>query len=62
MDDLDLINSVELVEVMVNSIQNGAENHRLTILCVVDCAINGFIGDQISLSKGDALVFKNRIK
>ena len=31
-------------------------------VCVVDCAINGFIGDQISLSKGDALVFKNRIK
>ena len=32
--------------------------HRLTILfCVVDCALNGFIGDQISLSKGDALGF-----
>ena len=26
-------------------------------VCVVDCAINGFIGDQISLSKGDALGF-----
>ena len=26
MDDLDLINSVEQVEVMVNSIQKGAEN------------------------------------
>ena len=25
--------------------------------CVVDYAINGFIGVQISLSKGDALVF-----
>ena len=24
-------------------------------VCVVDCTINGFIGDQISLSKGDAL-------
>ena len=26
-------------------------------VCVVDCAIDGFIGDQISLSKGDALGF-----
>ena len=26
-------------------------------VCVVDCAINDFIGDQISLSKGDALGF-----
>ena len=26
MDDLDLINSVEQVEVMVNSLQKGAEN------------------------------------
>ena len=25
--------------------------------CVVDCALNDFIGDQISLSKGDALGF-----
>ena len=25
--------------------------------CVGDCALNGFIGDQISLSKGDALAF-----
>ena len=31
-------------------------------VCVVDCAIDGFIGDQISFSKGDALVSKNRIK
>ena len=27
MDDLDLINSVEQVEVMVNSTQAGAQNH-----------------------------------
>ena len=44
----------------------GWEKHDSTGLpssvCVVDCAINGFIGDQISLSKGDTLVFKNRIK
>ena len=26
-------------------------------ICVVDCAVNGFIGDQIILSKGDALGF-----
>ena len=26
-------------------------------VCVVDCAIDGFISDQISLSKGDALGF-----
>ena len=26
-------------------------------VCAVDCAINGFIVDQISLSKGDALGF-----
>ena len=32
-------------------------DHRLTILCVVVCAIGGFISDQISLSKGDALGF-----
>ena len=31
-------------------------------VCVVDCAIDGFIGDQISFSKGDALVSKNRVK
>ena len=32
--------------------------HRLTIpVCVVDSAINDFIGDQIRLSKGDALGF-----
>ena len=31
-------------------------------VCVMDCAINGFIGDQISLPKGDVLVFKNRKK
>ena len=32
MDDLDLINSVEQVEVMVNSIQKGAENQKLLLL------------------------------
>ena len=26
-------------------------------VCLVDCAIDGFISDQISLSKGDALGF-----
>ena len=31
-------------------------------VCVVDCAIDGFISDQISLSKGDALDFYNRMK
>ena len=46
--------------------ENGRKSFILGIglpssVCVVDCAINGFIGDQISLSKGDALVFKNRI-
>ena len=34
-----------------------ASYHSVTILCVVDCAINGLIGDKISLSKGDALGF-----
>ena len=32
MDDLDLINSVEQVEVMVNSIQKGAENQKILLL------------------------------
>ena len=33
MDDLDLINSVEQVEVMVNSIQKGAENQKNFCSC-----------------------------
>ena len=40
---------------------NGLSRARTTGLppsvCVVDCAINGFIGYQISLSKGDSLRF-----
>ena len=30
-------------------------------VCVVDCAVHGFIGNQIGLSEGDALGFKLNI-
>ena len=36
MDDLDLINSVEQVEVMVNSIQKGAENQKTSALVMLE--------------------------
>ena len=37
MDDLDLINSVEQVEVMVNSIRKGAENQKTSTLVMLKC-------------------------
>ena len=36
MDDLDLITSVEQVEVMVNSIQKGAENQKTSALVMLE--------------------------
>ena len=36
MDDLDFINSVEQVEVMVNSIQKGAENQKTSALVMLE--------------------------
>ena len=36
LDDLDLINSVEQVEVMVNSIQKGAENQKTSALVMLE--------------------------
>ena len=38
MDDLDLINSVEQLEVMVNSIQKGAENQKTSALVMLEIA------------------------
>ena len=43
MDDLDLINSVEQVEVMVNSIQKGAENQKTSALVMLDNLLGVFL-------------------
>ena len=43
MDDLDLINSVEQVEVMVNSIQKGAENQKTSALVMLENLLGVFL-------------------
>ena len=43
MDDLDLINSVEQVEVMVNSIQKGAENQNTSALVMLENLLGVFL-------------------
>ena len=42
MDDLDLVNSVEQVEVMVNSIQKGAENQKTSALVMLENLLGVF--------------------
>ena len=42
MDDLDLINSVEQVEVMVISIQKGAENQKTSALVMLENLLSVF--------------------
>ena len=43
MDDLDLINSVEEVEVIVNSIQKGAENQKTSALVMLENLLDVFL-------------------
>ena len=43
MDDLDLINSVEQVEVMVNSIQKDAENQNTSALVTLENLLGFFL-------------------
>ena len=43
MDDLDLINSVEQVEVMVNSIQKGTENQKASALVMLENLLGVFL-------------------
>ena len=43
MDDLDLINSVEHLEVMVNSIQKGAENQKTSALVMLENLLGVFL-------------------
>ena len=43
MDDLDIINSVEQVEVMVNSIQKGAENQKTSALVMLENLLGVFL-------------------
>ena len=43
MDDLDLINSVEQVEVMVNSTQTGAENQKTSALVMLENLLGVFL-------------------
>ena len=43
MDDLHLINSVEEVEVMVNSIQKGAENQKTSALVMLENLFGVFL-------------------
>ena len=43
MDDLDLINSVEQVGVMVNSIQKGAENQKPSALVMLENLLGVFL-------------------
>ena len=43
MDDLDLINSVEQVEVMVNSIQKGADNQKTSVLVMLENLLGVFL-------------------
>ena len=43
MDNLDLINSVEQVEVMVNSIQKGAENQKTSTLVMLENLLGVFV-------------------
>ena len=43
MDDLDLINSAEQVELMVNSIQKGAENQKTSALVMLENLLGVFL-------------------
>ena len=43
MDDLDLINSVEQVEVMINSIPKGAENETTSALEMLENLLSVFL-------------------
>ena len=43
MDDLDLINSVEQVEVMVNSTQMGAQNQKTSALVMLENLLGVFL-------------------
>ena len=43
MDVLDLINSIEQVEVMVNSIQKGAENQKTSALVMLENLLGVFL-------------------
>ena len=43
MGDLDFINSVEQVEVMVNSIQKGAENQKTSALVMLENLLDVFL-------------------
>ena len=43
MDDLDFITSVEQVEVMVNSIQKGAENQKTSALVMLENLLGVFL-------------------
>ena len=43
MDDLDLINSVEQVEVMVNSTQTGAQNQKTSALVMLENLLGVFL-------------------
>ena len=43
MEDLDLINSVEQVEVMVNSIQKGAENQKTSAFVMLENLLGVFL-------------------
>ena len=50
MDDLDLINSVEQVEVMVNSIQKGAENQKTSTLEMLENLLGVTFPKQIKFA------------
>ena len=43
MDDLDIVNSVEKVEVMVNSIQKGVENQKTSALVMLENLLGFFL-------------------
>ena len=63
MDDLDLINSVEQVEVMVNSIQKGAENQKTSALVMLENLLSVFlICSTLSRSKSNFHEYAARLR
>ena len=63
MDDLDLINSVEQVEVMVNSIQKGAENRKTSALVMLENLLGVFlICSTLFRSKSNLHEYASRLR
>ena len=63
MDDLDLTNSVEQVEVMVNSTQRGAENQTTSARVMLENSLGVFlICSTLSRSKSNLHEYAARLR